>query len=368
MTDRIPIPRSLTEQQLDRVHARVLRCFSELVSVLDGEPQALLEELLPAADAAQVNLDALPFRQQIHLLELAATRLGCPDFGMRLATLQQGGGIFGPVGEGMRNCATYGEALDFVQEHAYAHSLAVKIWSAPLPAENALFCGHELLLANVGDSRQFLEHALLAGCLAAQALTAGRTRPRRVHLRHAPVASTRAYRRFFGCDLLFSQPHYGVVFATQDLLHPLVARDEHRLDEAIRHIEQRFDVRRPPLHAQVRGAILRRLGTLDCSNEAIAAELNMHSRTLHRRLGAEGCSFLAIKDQVRKELLLYFLHQTELDMVEISDRLAFAEQSVMSRNCRRWFSASPSAIRRDRPPRGTNGRSGSMTATPTKPR
>jgi AraC-like DNA-binding protein len=127
----------------------------------------------------------------------------------------------------------------------------------------------------------------------------------------------------------------------------VVARDEDMLSRALSNIERHFDVRRPPLHAEVRGAILRRLGMHDCSNETIADELNLHSRTLHRRLRDEGTSFQAIKDQVRKDLLLYFLRQTDLGLLDVAERLDFSEQSVMSRYCRRWFEASPSSIRRD---------------------
>jgi AraC-like DNA-binding protein len=90
------------------------------------------------------------------------------------------------------------------------------------------------------------------------------------------------------------------------------------------------------------------LGTENCTNDRIAAALNMHSRTMHRRLNAEGTSFQQIKDEVRRDVMLYYLQQTNLDFALISARLGFAEQSVMTRSCNRWFSTSPTKFRSER--------------------
>jgi AraC-like DNA-binding protein len=43
--------------------------------------------------------------------------------------------------------------------------------------------------------------------------------------------------------------------------------------------------------------------------------------------------------------MLYYLQDTHLDLARISDRLGFAEQSVMTRSCNRWFGVSPTRLR-----------------------
>jgi AraC-like DNA-binding protein len=112
-------------------------------------------------------------------------------------------------------------------------------------------------------------------------------------------------------------------------------------------INSAFPHHLPPLHAQVRGVITQFLGADPCTNESVAAELNLHPRTLHRHLHAEGTSFQKIKDEVRRDVMLYYLRQTRLDFSRISERLGFAEQSVMTRSCQRWFAASPTRVRGD---------------------
>jgi AraC-like DNA-binding protein len=87
------------------------------------------------------------------------------------------------------------------------------------------------------------------------------------------------------------------------------------------------------------------LGTDECTNERVAEALHLHPRTLHRRLAAEGTSFQKIRDEVRRDIMLYYLQQTDIGLAHISEKLGFAEQSVMSRRCHRWLSASPTKVR-----------------------
>jgi AraC-like DNA-binding protein len=99
------------------------------------------------------------------------------------------------------------------------------------------------------------------------------------------------------------------------------------------------------MHAQVRGVVLQLMGSEACSNTQVAAALHLHPRTLHRRLKAEGRTFQEIKDEVRRDVALYYLQRTDVDLTHIAQRLGYAEHSVLTRSCARWFSASPSRLR-----------------------
>lgn len=52
-----------------------------------------------------------------------------------------------------------------------------------------------------------------------------------------------------------------------------------------------------------------------------------------------------IKDEVQRDIMLYCCQQTDLEFSVISEKLGCSEQSVMSRSCNLWFSASPTKIR-----------------------
>ena len=329
------MPQPVTEI-FDTVHAQMLRFFPELVEELGGDPDALL--LQAGIETPET------YRQAIHLLELAAAELGCPDFGLRLAQKQGGGAMFGPLGLAMRNSRTFGEALTYVSQHTYAHSLAARIRLIRLP-DGGAFSAHDILLEGVPVKTQLIEQIILIGHLAALEITGGHARVRRVHFRHQPVSPMKTYRRHFGCEVCFGKNEDGVLFSAADLACPVIDPDKQAFERVTAFIDSAFPRHLPPLHAQVRGVVMQFLAAGPCSNDSVAAELHFHPRTLHRRLRAEGTSFQKIKDEVRRDVLLYYLQQTRLDFTRISERLGFAEQSVMTRSCNRWFAASPTSLR-----------------------
>jgi AraC-like DNA-binding protein len=99
------------------------------------------------------------------------------------------------------------------------------------------------------------------------------------------------------------------------------------------------------MSAQVRGVVLQYIGTQHCTNERVAAALHLHPRTLHRRLTAEGSSFRAVKDAVRRDLALYYLQKTDFDLTRIAERIGYSEHSVLTRSCQRWFATTPRTMR-----------------------
>lgn len=331
------------EQLFDVVHARMLRFFPDLVDELGGDFRSLLKKAGISTRAR--GTEGATYRQAADLLERAAAELDCPDFGMRLATRQRGGGMFGPLGQVMSHSASFGDALDYVVKHSYAHSLAARIWLMPDRSEGTVLVGHDILLDRMPNRGQMMEQILLVGHLAAMELTGGYARARTVHFRHQPISPPRVYRRYFRCDVRFGCDVDGCVFSGTDLARPIIDPDARAHAAATSFIDTGFTRHSPPLRAQVRGLIMQYLSTAHCTNDRIASELNLHPRTLHRRLVSEGTSFQAIKDDVRRDLLSYYVEQTNLDFTHISERLGFAEQAVLTRSCNRWFSVSPTRLR-----------------------
>lgn len=333
----------------DIVHARLLHAFPELVTSLGGDAAALMREI--GAGGATTT-----YRQAVALFELAAQALGCPDFGLRLAARQLGSGVFGPLGQVMKNSPTFGDALVYTRDHTYAHSLAARIWHER--REGMLFAGHDILLDALPDRAQAMEHIILSGHLSAIEITGGHARTRRVHFRHQPLSPLPVYRRHFGCEVRFAQDEDGVLFSDHDLACRTIDPDAEAYRVVTAFIDAEFTRHHPPVHAQARGAMMRLLASGASTNARVAEDLGMHLRTLHRRLKAEGTSFQQLKDEVRREALLYYVQQTRLDFARISERLGFAEQSVMTRSCNRWFGMPPTRLRavRNEPSRGSLAR------------
>lgn len=325
--------------RFDVVRARPLLHFDALVAELGGDARALRATAGTEADGP------LTYRQLVDLLERAAEALACPDLGMRLAARQGADALYGPLGEAMRHAPTLGHALRTAAVHSHAHSPAAGIWQRPHPADGTVLLGHDILVEGLTRKAQAVELLLLGGSAIIAAITGGAVRPRRVLFRHRAVAPAAAYRRHFGCEARFGEPADALVYDDRALACPLPASDPARHAAAVTLIEATFAGDAAPLGARVRGAVSHLLLAGDCAKERIAAELGLHPRSLQRRLAEEGTSFRRIKDEVRRDLMLYYLAHTDEDLTRVAERLGFAEQAVLTRFCRKWFDRPPSRLR-----------------------
>jgi len=78
----------------------------------------------------------------------------------------------------------------------------------------------------------------------------------------------------------------------------------------------------------------------------ISARMGMSSRTLQRRLSAQGHVYQDLVDAARRELAEKLLRQTEFSLAEIAFLTGYAEQSTFSRAFKRWYGHTPASYRR----------------------
>jgi AraC-like DNA-binding protein len=78
---------------------------------------------------------------------------------------------------------------------------------------------------------------------------------------------------------------------------------------------------------------------------AIARQLHMSRRTLVRRLDAEGTSFTAELDELRRELALRFVSSPNLPLNEITTLLGFSHVQGFHRAFKRWTGQTPIQFR-----------------------
>ncbi|MDE2303150.1 MAG: AraC family transcriptional regulator ligand-binding domain-containing protein [Sphingomonadales bacterium] len=332
------------DRGFDLIHTPLLRHFPALVRALSGDAGHLLAHVgLIPEDCERAG--AITCRQWIAVLEQAANQLDAPTFGLMLAERQGGTGIYGRLGGAMRNSQTFGEALRYAAGHSAAHSLGVRIWIGATASGSHVFVGHDILSDCAANRAQALEQLMLLGHLGARYLTGDRVGVRRVHFRHRARAPLSSYAQKFGCEVRFCQNEDGVAFDRAALDAPILDADSAAFHRAAEEIHRGIAGRRPPLQAAVRGLVMQWLATDACGNDEIGDALGIHPRTLLRRLHKEGTSFQKLKDEVRAELMIYYLRETDLELSRISVKLGFAEQSAMSRFARSHFGASPSALR-----------------------
>ena len=328
------------------VRAESLIYFTDLVRSRGHDPSLLF---------AQAHLDPLvaaerdkfvPYRQMIDLLELAATRLSCDDFGLRLAQRQYAEGILGPLDIAMRNSRTVAEAWGFCADHVHTYSSGAHVALGKGLEPNQVSVRFEILLPRLYRRRQAVEHALLISHLATKMFSNDRAVPREVWFAHEPLEGATPHQDLFGCPVRFARPFDGLFYATDRFNMPVVDRDDRVLELATYFIDHQFPAPASLIRTRVRIAIEKQLSHGSCNQLDVAAELGMHPRTLQRRLREEGENFEAIKDEVRHDAAVRYLRHTRLPLKAVAGLLGYSELSVLYRSCQRWFGESPSVVRR----------------------
>jgi AraC-like DNA-binding protein len=138
------------------------------------------------------------------------------------------------------------------------------------------------------------------------------------------------------------------------------ATPNHNTDPVLRatlaQLAERVEIKQfdhAPLAYAIRTRLPEALQSQRFSADAIAAELGLSRRTLHRHLAAENITFQELLDLHRQEQAVQMLQSGAYAMSEIAYALGYSEQSSFNRAFRRWTGTSPSAWQR--PPAGGSG-------------
>lgn len=147
----------------------------------------------------------------------------------------------------------------------------------------------------------------------------------------------------------FGRAHNRLHFPRAMLDEPLPQADPHTLKLCVAQCDllvQRSEERRG-ITAVVRSKLFRESGRFPALPE-VAAELDMHPRTLRRRLADEGTSFRALVTEARSALAVDLLCHVGLTVEEVSRRLGYTETSTFCHAFRRWHGMPPSTYQRMR--------------------
>ncbi|OBG55311.1 MULTISPECIES: AraC family transcriptional regulator [unclassified Mycobacterium] len=332
------------------VRGTALSNYPELVTELGGDPRRLLARAgIRPMDIGHYEV-FVPLRGVVFALESAAEETATPDFGRRLAR-RQGIEILGPVGVAARTAATVGDAMAIFGTFLAAYSPALSVRAAPVPdrPERSFFEFH-ILMERLPPVIQSVELSLGVILEVLRLLLGAAYCPLSVHVPHEPVTPAAQYREYFGCRPYFAEPVAGFTLRTADLSGSL-QHDELAHRAVVEYLSTLIGPRGPDMSQSVRTIARQLLPTGAAKLEVIAAQFNIHPKTLQRRLADEGTTFFELIDDLRRETAEHYLRDTDIDLSHLARELGYTEQSVLTRSCKRWFGTGPAAYRRALRPR-----------------
>ena len=320
-----------------------------LIRQLGVDPSAVLARAGLPPDALDAAEGRIPYASLGRLLTSASEASGCSHVGLiagRMSRLSD----LGVVGEIVRNSPTLGDALRtltvyqhlnsggglaFLLERGGVVDLGYAIYHPRVEGAGAIF---DMVLAG---AQNYLRELAGPGFVATD-----------VMLPHGRPRDVAPYRACFRITPRFDAEIAAIRFPASWMSTPIAGADPARYHEARRRAAA---AGRGDLLQQIHRAVRVLMLSGDVSGEAAAQMLELHRRTLNRRLKALGTTFQAVLDGARAEVACQLLEDTNTSLDDVASILCYASVSPFMRAFRRWTGVTPGQWRRDAAKRVTPG-------------
>ncbi|WP_286237517.1 AraC family transcriptional regulator [Neptuniibacter halophilus] len=169
-----------------------------------------------------------------------------------------------------------------------------------------------------------------------------------VSVNFAEPVNQAEHRLMYPCRVDYNQSRCALVFGTELLDEPVV-QTPRTLSAYLRRAPLDWFKRQAYYQTYTRRVMdffEQNQNLAEASMEHVAEALHLTTRTLRRKLGEEGTSFQALKDEVRRDAAIHYLSQPAIPISQISQQLGFSEPNAFTRAFKNWTGVSPSLYRR----------------------
>ena len=316
------------------------RVLPELLREFGVDPELVLADAGLDAEALNDPKEVIPYAAVGRLLHSAVARTNCSHFGLLVGRSWHLTDL-GVVGEVMRNSPTVGDAL-----RALVHFQIINCGGA-VPfvrrADRSADFGCAIYESGMPSVDQATDMYVATGVNFLRELCGPDWSPSEIFLPYSRPENIEQQRHFFRVQPHFDAEVCAIRFAAEWLRAPIEGADPHRLRAATAEATAQLT---PDILQAVRRSL--RLLMLDGRNSGddVAKMLNLHRRTLNRRLKDAGTTFQAQLDLVRFEAARQLLASSAVTLDDLAALLGYSGISPFMRSCKRWVGATPTQWRR----------------------
>ena len=198
-------------------------------------------------------------------------------------------------------------------------------------------------------NHHIVEEIITGWASLANNLSQNKINPKAIYFQHSfkgSVDHKKCYEDFFGCPVLFEHDFNGILIEQSSLDIPLITVDDainqtlcNQADKMLSNI-----IEQSPIES-VNQFIINQLPLGVPEIDDAAKQLGMSIRTLQRKLSDNQLNFTGMIDNIRKELALSYLKNTNTKVIYIAQMLGFSEQSAFQRAFKRWTGETPKQCR-----------------------
>lgn len=308
------------------------------------DPMPLMEQAGIDAELVGDPWARLPYRQIDDLWYLAQEKTQDPAFGLRAARFWHPSHL-GALGFAWLASRSLRTALERMARFSRLLTEGARMVLEEDGETLSLVLSYEDFSRKQATRTDSFMAMLLAMC---RANCGDGFHPNRICLTHPEPEDTGPFYALFHCPIQFSAPdnRFCVDLADADrplsTANPLLEQINDRLMiGALAKLEQ------DDIVEKVKVEIIRQLPSGRISDDKVAEALNMHVRTLQRRLQEKETTFKSLMVEVRRELAEAYLRNNQLSLQEISFLLGFSDMSAFTHAFKRWTGKPPSHFRRE---------------------
>ncbi|QDK83046.1 AraC family transcriptional regulator [Spirosoma sp. KCTC 42546] len=282
--------------------------------------------------------------QQINALWLNATELSKDSFfGLHFGESLQVAAL-GVVGELIRHSQTIGEAL--TQAAAFSHLIT------DLLTMSVNRCGQSFTIQFIPSAenqassplvfRQMMDFFMAFTLHEVDGLILQKIRPISVRM-PVELADLPEYIRVLRCQSIQNATDYALEFDSR-FWDELILTADYELQAVLLRKVSALDeahTTKTSLSERINNFLLANAYLGVPTLDAIAANLNVSSRSLQRKLQEEGVTYQQLTDSIRKSLALHYLQTGQHPVKEVSYILGYNELSAFNRAFRRWTGTTP---------------------------
>ncbi|MBS0341308.1 MAG: AraC family transcriptional regulator [Proteobacteria bacterium] len=314
------------------IRSASLNGYVDLVESLGRDPHAFLGRVGLSAQIFDNPETLIPADAVRELLEITSRATRTEDFALRLAGYRTFSDL-GALSLVLKEEPTPRQALDTLCR--YLKLLNTSLIMRIEDVGNTVVIREDLVPSHQLPTRQSMELAIAVMFRILRELIGPQWHPLQVCFTHRAPADASAHRAFFGRSASFDQEFNGMVCAAADLQISRTSGNPKAVRFAREYLDTALQFRGEGLVEACREVVLVLLPGGKCTAQQVAQHLRVDRRTLHRHLSAQGMSFTALLGEMRSQLVVRHLRDSNLPLGEVASLLGFAAQSSFSH----WFRA-----------------------------